>query len=78
MDYDNLLAIVTKKIAELPNNTIFTLRDLFSGIEWNSFPKGQRTGFGRYFKLKVKCSGIPDTVCIEKRKNGLSTYKKTN
>lgn len=64
------------------NNTIkfnqrFELKDLFSGCEWEKFPKGDRIKLGKYFKNEVEEGNIPHVEFIgQKAGNNHAEYKK--
>ena len=75
MDYNLWINKAVMKIGALEKGKEFTLKNLFSGIEWDELKTGEKRSFGRYFKNEVKDKKIPDVVITEETK--ISTYKKT-
>ena len=63
IDYDKLIEETKSKVARLPHNTQFVLKDLFLGLCWEQIPRGERSYFGRYFKYAVQRGDVPN-VCI--------------
>lgn len=78
MDYELWINKAILKIGALEKEKVFTLKDLFSGTEWNKLSKGERLNFGRRFKAAVVNKSIPNIVIIESPKGTSTTYKKTN
>lgn len=64
------------KTGSLPTNTVFALKDLFPGVEWNKLSKGDKLDFGRQFKNLVNQELIPYVVYIGKGQNNSANYKK--
>ena len=78
MDYELWINKAVMKIGALEKEKVFTLKDLFSGTEWNELSKGERLNFGRRFKAAVVNKSIPNIVIIESPKGTSTTYNKTN
>ena len=76
MDYVVWINKAIMKIGELENNTKFTLKDLFSGIEWNKLGRGEKTYLGRKFKENVERKVIPNVIVIDSPKGTSTTYEK--
>ncbi len=64
------------KTGSLTPNTIFILKDLFQGDEWDTLSTGNRRDFGRQFKDLVIRGKVPDVVYIGKAQNNSAKYKK--
>ena len=62
------------KIGALKEGKIFTLKSLFTGLEWDELKVGERRSFGRYFKNQAKENKVPNVVITETSK--ASTYEK--
>ena len=58
-DYKALLEEAKNKIARLPHETSFTVKDLFIGLSWEQIPRGERSYFGRFFKYAVQRGEVP-------------------
>lgn len=56
--------------------TVFVLKELFQGIEWNSLAKGDRLKFGGHFKTKVTTGKVPNVKYIGKAQNNSAQYIK--
>ena len=76
MDYIVWINKAVMKIGALGKGTTFTLKDLFSGIEWNELDRGQKLHLGRIFKVEVANKSIPNIVVIDTPKRTSTTYKK--
>ena len=76
IDYDALLNEARQRIAALNTNTQFSLKDLFLGVQWESFSGGERREFGRRFKYAVNKGEIPNTHWSGKAQNGTNMYTK--
>ncbi len=75
MEYDKLLEIAKAKIEELPIGTNFLVKQLFNGTDWNSLPKGDKLGFGRYFKKSINL--LENVEYCGKAENNSAMYEKT-
>lgn len=76
MDYNELLNKANKHIEKVQVNEIFAVKDLFYGTEWNELPRGDKLGFGRYFKKSVMNGTVPNVEYIGKADNNSAQYKK--
>lgn len=76
MDYGIWVNKAIMKIGELENGTIFVLKDLFLGVEWNELAKGEKTNLGRKFKENVDEKTIPNVIVINSPKGTSTTYQK--
>ena len=41
-----------------PNSAAFELKDLFTGDEWNTLSRGEKTTFGKVFAAEVRAGNI--------------------
>ena len=76
MDYNIWLNKAIKKIGSLGKGKEFTLKSLFTGIEWDELKTGEKRSFGRFFKNEVNEQKIPDIVITEETR--VNTYRKIN
>lgn len=76
MDKLMWMARAISKTGEISDNTIFFLKDLFDGVEWNNLTVGERLGFGRFFKDEVLEGHVPNVQYIGKAQNNSARYKK--
>ena len=77
MDYELWINRANDKILELKIGYEFVLKDLFEGVDWNSLPRGDKLGFGKYFKNEVKDGRIPNISYAGKAQNNSAKYIKT-
>lgn len=73
------MEVVNKAITlvkNLPSGTQFSLNDLFTGIEWNSYEKSERLLAGRNFLNLVKEGLVPDVEDIGKTSGNKQMYIK--
>lgn len=80
MDFEVWLEKANNKIETLSNNSIFVLKDLFVGVEWNRLKVGDRMELGRRFKNAVNRRYIENVIYIGKAANNSAQYqvKKNN
>lgn len=76
MDYNELLHIAERQINEVPINGVFVVKDLFTGTKWTSLPRGDKLGFGRFFKNKVTNGTIANIKYAGKASNNSAEYEK--
>lgn len=76
MDYEKWLNLAISKTGALPQGTVFVLKDLFVGTEWNTLSNGERRELGRQFKIKVNHGLVPNVKFIGKAQNNSSQYEK--
>lgn len=76
MDYRKLLNDASARIENIPVGQLFFVKDLFYGTEWNELEKGEKLGFGRYFKKAVNEKKIPNVQFVGKADNNSAQYRK--
>ena len=76
MDYEHWLQRALDSIERTEESTIFVLKALFQGFEWESLAKGDRLQFGKYFKTKVMTGKVPNVQYIGKAQNNSAQYMK--
>ena len=54
------------KTGSLAPNTVFLLKDLFTGVEWDKLSPGDKRDFGRQFKSLVNRGAVPNVVFLGK------------
>lgn len=77
MNYEEEMTVALLKVGSLKDGEEFVVKDLFDGVVWNRFGKGQRQSIGRNFKSRVESGQIPGVVLMGKRPNNSAYYKKT-
>lgn len=65
-----------ESIQKLETGTPFALKDLFEGVEWRKLEKGDRLGFGKYFKNAVLSGTVSHVEYIGKLQNNSASYRK--
>ena len=53
LDYNHWINKAVMKIGTLEKEKEFTLKSLFTGIEWDELKTGEKRSFGRYFKNEI-------------------------
>lgn len=77
MDYELWVNNAIAKTDELEHGTVFVLKDLFVGAEWDELSKGIRQNLGRQFKAKVNADLVPNVVLVaDSQKGKATTYRK--
>lgn len=76
MDYEVWINKAIMKIGELEGETTFVLKDLFTGVEWSTLERGEKTNLGRKFKANVDNKKISNVIVIDSPKGTSTTYKK--
>lgn len=76
MDYEKWINEAISRTGALSANTIFLLKDLFEGVQWNTLTNGERRELGRQFKIKVNRGLVPSVVYLDKAQNNSSRYIK--
>lgn len=77
MDYLKVLKEKESRIFKLESGTVFLLKDLFEGVQWNSFSIGDRLNLGRTFKNLVENKKVPNVMYLGKAENNSAKYIKT-
>lgn len=76
MDYELWINAAISKTGALAPGTEFVLKDLFSNVDWNTLPAGERRSLGRKFKSKVNHGLVPGVEYLEKAQNNSTRYIK--
>lgn len=76
MDYLKVLKEKESRIFKLESGTVFLLKDLFEGVQWNGFSKGDRLNLGRTFKNLVDNKKVPNVMYLGKAENNSAKYEK--
>lgn len=76
MDYEKWINEAISRTDALSPNTVFLLKDLFDGINWNTLTNGERRELGRQFKIKVTRGLVPNVAYLDKAQNNSSRYIK--
>ena len=76
MDYNELLRKAKEYIGSIRSNEVFFVKDLFHGTEWNELERGEKLGFGRYFKKAVMNGSVQEVEYIGKADNNSAQYRK--
>lgn len=76
MDYEAWLNKAVQRIATLRVGTEFVVKELFNGTDWNSLPRGDKLGFGKYFKSAVTDDKFSKVEYIGKAENNSAKYRK--
>ena len=74
---NDLLPVAIAELQNVPAGTVFVVRDLFKGYEWNAYPRDVRLLLGTLFKNYVNNIDV-STELIEmvKTEKGQQKYKK--
>lgn len=76
MNYEHMRDVAQNRIDSLNNGTVFVVKDLFLGTDWDKLSSGEKKGFGRYFSNCVK-EGQITSVCRDgENKAHSAKYKK--
>lgn len=78
MDYEKWLNEAISKTEVLPQGTIFLLKELFDGVNWNMLQNGERRELGRQFKIKISSGLVPNIKYQGKADNNSAKYIKIN
>lgn len=76
VDNDKMFEKALRTVEELPTDEVFFVKELFQTREWKLFPKGDKLGFGKYFKDKVKSGRVPNVEYCGKAANNSAQYRK--
>ena len=74
---NDLLPVAIAELQNVPEGTVFVVRDLFKGYEWNAYPRDVRLLLGTLFKNYVNNIDV-STELIEmvKTEKGQQKYRK--
>lgn len=76
MNYQLWTNKAIEHIDDLQEGTIFELKKLFQGQEWDSISVGERKSFGRYFSNEVKDGRVRQVEPFQPDKKGSTKYIK--
>lgn len=63
-------------ISKMKSGTLFVVKDLFKGHEWNELTAGEKRGYGRSFKNAVDNGQFAGIKFNKKRENNSAEYIK--
>ncbi len=75
VDYEKMLEKAQVKINSTAKDSIFAVKDLFTGIEWDKLTNGEKRVMGSRFKYAVSKGDIVNAEYIGKAKNNSSQYQ---
>lgn len=73
-DYEQLLEQTLQSISKSPKGTLFSVKDTFEGTIWNALEKGDKVGYGRFFKNQVNTGKVKGVKYIGKAANNSAQY----
>lgn len=76
MDNEKWLRVIKAKIESLPSGEQFEVKNLFDGIVWSNFSKGERISFGIFFSNEVKDGRVSNVMRIKRGKDNHRKYEK--
>ena len=76
MNYNAWIEQAKKKIEEIADGSVFVLKDLYQGVEWDGLKRGERNQLGKLFKAEVVKKNITNVIMIDSPKGKATTYKK--
>lgn len=76
MDYQLWTNKAKEQITNLPKGTIFELKRLFHGYDWDSLSPGERKSFGRVFANEVRDGRVNQVQQFQPDKKGNNKYIK--
>lgn len=76
MSYEEFLEKAIYTIEKMPHHTVFFVKNLIKGIEWNELKKGDKLSFGRLFKKAVTENKVKNVKYIGKADNNSAKYEK--
>ena len=76
MDYEKWMKKSMKIINSLDPGSVFEVKSLFTGIEWNQLNPGEKKSFGRYFSSKVKDGEVENVAKLGENKSHHNKYVK--
>jgi len=72
---NDLLIQAKKEIKNVPEGTVFLVRDLFKGYEWNQYPRNMRLVLGTLFLNYVESEEVKIEI-LDKTSSHQQKYKK--
>ena len=76
MSYEEFLEKAIYTIEKMPRHTVFFVKNLIKGTEWNELKKGNKLSFGRLFKKAVTDNKVKNVKFIGKADNNSAKYEK--
>lgn len=76
-DLELLYQEVASIIEALQPGTVFLAKDPFDGTKWKALNRGDKLGYGRYFKNLVLNNKVADVEYLGKADNNSSQYVKS-
>lgn len=76
MSYEEFLEKAIYTIEKMPYHTVFFVKNLINGTEWNELKKGDKLSFGRLFKKAVTENKVKNVKFIGKADNNSAQYEK--
>lgn len=76
MDFGFWFQKALEGIDRTAENTVFLVKELFQGTDWNGLATGDKLKFGSYFKNKVSTGNVPNVRYIGKAQNNSAQYMK--
>ena len=77
MDYERWMGCVCETInSSLTVGSVFELKQLFPGHEWEKLSRGERSAFGKFFSNAVKEGKVSGINRYEEGKNHHNRYVK--
>ena len=77
MDFESWLKSAKNATLVLNDGTVFCLKDLFSGVQWNTLTRGQKLTCGKLFKNAVLRGEVCGINYIGKADNNSALYRKS-
>lgn len=74
-DYEGLLASISDNLSALEPGTVFFVKGLFVGTDWLALSRGDKLGFGRYFKRQVAMGSVSNVEYVGKADNNSAQYR---
>ncbi len=78
MDMEKWKQKALDAIKTVPVSSIFVLKALFDGIEWDTLSRGDKINFGKFFKNEVMDGRITGVIFIGKANNNSAQYKRVD
>ena len=75
-EYEMWLNAAREKCRDLRIGTVFVLKDLFLGVEWDTLSGGEKRELGRRFKNCVLRDLVHNIIYIGKADNNSAQYRK--
>ena len=76
MDYQHLMLKANQGLGKVRIGQEFFVKELFQGTDWSNLLRGDKLGFGRFFKGEVMSGKVPSVEFIGKADNNSSKYRR--